>query len=91
LEMKGLEREEIQEGLTGSELSVAGNFSHFNVRGELTNILDLTNEETLRPFFQFNHRYTASYLLHKKSSRNKIKCNATREKFTRTTQHSFRR
>ncbi|KTD52628.1 RES domain protein [Legionella quinlivanii] len=51
LEMKGLEREEIQEGLTGSELSVAGNFSHFNVRGELTNILDLTKEETLRPFF----------------------------------------
>ncbi|WP_133129116.1 hypothetical protein [Legionella quinlivanii] len=49
--MKGLEREEIQEGLTGSELSVAGNFSHFNVRGELTNILDLTKEETLRPFF----------------------------------------
>lgn len=51
LEMKGLEPEENHEGLTGSELSVAGNFSHFKVQGELINVLDLTNEENLRPFY----------------------------------------
>jgi len=37
--------------LTGSELAVAGNFSHFVVQGKLTNVLDLTNFESLRQFY----------------------------------------
>lgn len=51
LEMKGIDPGETHEGLTGFELAVAGNFSHFQVQGKLINVLDLTNDESLRSFY----------------------------------------
>jgi hypothetical protein len=51
LEVMGLKPEIIADGLTGKELAAAGNYSHFVVQGRLTNILDLTNSESLQPFY----------------------------------------
>lgn len=51
LEMLGIAPTNVIDGLTGSELAAAGNFSHFVISGKLTNVLDLTNEESLRMFY----------------------------------------
>lgn len=50
-EKYGLDSQETVSGLTAQELNIAGNFSVFNVRGQLTNVLDLCNSDTLSEFF----------------------------------------
>ncbi|MFA6303657.1 MAG: RES family NAD+ phosphorylase [Legionella sp.] len=53
LEMLGIRPDSVTNGLTGFELASAGNFSHFVINGKLTNILDLTNPETLTKFYGY--------------------------------------
>jgi hypothetical protein len=50
-EKYGLESEENISGLTAQELNIAGNFSVFNVRGQLINLLDICNSNSLSDFF----------------------------------------
>lgn len=52
LEMSGIKPDDSVDGLTGKELAVAGNFSHFVIRGKLSNVLDLTNQNSLKQFYQ---------------------------------------
>lgn len=51
LEMIGLKSDNMTGGLTGRELAAAPNFSHFVIQGKLTNVLDLTNPESLHQFY----------------------------------------
>lgn len=53
LEMMGINHEEKFDGLTADNLAVAGNFSHFNINSNLTNVLDLTDPKSLNQFY--NH------------------------------------
>lgn len=53
LEMMGVQPDELVDGLTGKELAAAPNFSHFVIQGELTSVLDLTNINSLKQFY--NH------------------------------------
>lgn len=50
-EKYGLDAQENISGLTAQELNIAGNFSVFNVKGQLTNVLDLCNVDSLNDFF----------------------------------------
>lgn len=50
-EKYGLNPEENVSGLTAKELNMAGNVSIPNIRGELTNVLDLYNPDSLNEFF----------------------------------------
>ena len=52
LECMGISRSEQIEGLSAMELAAAGNFSHFNIIGKLTRVLDLTKKETLANFYE---------------------------------------
>ncbi|TAK73417.1 MAG: RES domain-containing protein [Gammaproteobacteria bacterium] len=52
LESVGLTQNESINGLTTNELAVAGNFSHFQITGQVAQILDLTKEETLVNFYE---------------------------------------
>lgn len=72
LEMMGLKPETIIDGLTGQELAAAGNFSHFIVQGNLTNILDLTNVETLRQFHSHLKNIELPIYYRKKANQLKI-------------------
>jgi hypothetical protein len=72
LEMMGLKPETITGGLTGQELAAAGNFSHFTVQGNLTNILDLTNLETLRQFHSHLQNIELPIYYRKKANQLKI-------------------
>lgn len=51
LEMLGVKTENVIDGLSGTELAAAGNFSHFVINGKLSNVLDLTTGESLRQFY----------------------------------------
>ncbi len=52
LESLGLTQNESINGLTADELAVAGNFSHFQVIGKITQVLDLTKKEALTNFYE---------------------------------------
>jgi len=52
LESMGIARSEKIEGLSAMELTVAGNFSHFNILGKLIRVLDLLNKDTLFKFYE---------------------------------------
>jgi len=51
VEMMGISPDMGSDGLTGNELAVAVNFSHFIISGNLTSILDLTNPKSLQQFY----------------------------------------
>lgn len=51
LEMLGVKAENVIDGLSGAELAAAGNFSHFVIHGKLSNVLDLTDGESLWQFY----------------------------------------
>lgn len=48
----GLEPKELIEGLTAEEINVAGNISQFVVGGNLTCVLDIQNQDSLKDFFE---------------------------------------
>lgn len=50
-EKYGLGPQEKMSGLTAQELNIAGNFSVFNIKGQLTNVLDLCSPDALKEFF----------------------------------------
>jgi len=52
LESLGLRQDQQVDGLTTNDLAVAGNFSHFNITGKLTQVLDLRSKETLSNFYK---------------------------------------
>lgn len=73
LEMHGLKSNDIAQGLTAKELAVAGNFSHFVVRGKLTTVLDLTNPESLQRFCTLLKGIELPLYYRKKAAQLKIK------------------
>ncbi len=52
LESLGLTRNESIDGLTAKELAAAGNFSHFQITGRITQVLDLTQKTALANFYE---------------------------------------
>jgi len=71
-EVMGLKPDIITNGLTGQELAVAGNFSHFVIQGKLTNILDLTNAESLQQFYAHLKNIELPIYYHRKAKQLKI-------------------
>lgn len=51
-EKLGLKPKEFIDGLTAEEINVAGNISNFVVRGNLTYVLDIQNDDSLKDFFE---------------------------------------
>lgn len=52
LESMGLTQTQQADGLSANELAAAGNFSHFNINGNLAVVLDLTKKEALTKFYE---------------------------------------
>lgn len=51
-EMLSLDPNQDNSGLTSQELNAAGNISQFVIEGQLTQVIDLTEAETLREFYE---------------------------------------
>ncbi len=51
-EKLGLDPNANVDGLTAEEINVAGNISHFIVKGSLTSVLDITDSKALKDFFK---------------------------------------
>lgn len=51
-EKLGLEPQQLIDGLTSEEINIAGNISHFVIKGHLTCVLDIHNHDSLQEFFE---------------------------------------
>lgn len=74
LEAHGLDANVSNDGISGAELAVAGNFTHFKIEGKLTNILDLTNPDSLLNFYNHIKGIKLPFYYTKKAS--ELKTNA---------------
>jgi len=72
LEMLGVKADNTIDGLSGNELAVAGNFSHFVIHGKLSNVLDLTAGESLRQFYTLLKGIQLPFYYQKKARQLKI-------------------
>jgi len=72
LEMNGIKPNVTTQGLTASELAVAGNFSHFVIQGKLTTVLDLTDAESLKQFYALLQGIELPLYYRKKATQLKI-------------------
>jgi hypothetical protein len=72
LESMGLRRTDNIAGLTANELAAAGNFSHYNIRGSLTQILDLTILDSVKGFYEIINNIQLPIYYRHEASRLKI-------------------
>ncbi len=72
LEMSGIKSDDCVDGLTGKELAVAGNFSHFVIHGKLSNVLDLTSKKSLMQFYNCIKKITLPIYYQNKAKELKI-------------------